>query len=120
MRHFQFSEDEYNKLSTVTGVPAIELQKLDALGLLVNEVAVRLVFEYEYNIQKKVTKVLPKLIIQAIANKYGMSVDKVRKYLFARERPIHYCSKCHKEISNAERKRNDGVCDKCVVDSITL
>lgn len=120
MKHFQFTEDEYNKLSTVTGIPAIDLQKLDALGLLVNSVAVKLVFEYEYRLQQKRTKVLPKLIIQAIANKYGMSVTKVRKYLFARERPIYYCSKCNQEISNLERRRNDGLCDKCVIDGITL
>lgn len=120
MKRFQFTEDEYNKLSTVTGVPAIDLQKLDALGLLVNSVAVKLVFEYEYRLQQKKTKVLPKLIIQAIANKYGMSVEKVRKYLFARERPVYYCSRCHKEISNLERKRNDGLCDQCVIDDITL
>ena len=48
MTRFQFTEDEYNKLSTVTGIPAIDLQKLDALGLLVNSVAVKLVFEHEY------------------------------------------------------------------------
>lgn len=120
MRHFQFSEDEYNKLSTVTGVPAIHLQKLDALGLLVNEVAVKLVFEYEYRLQQKKTKVLPKLIIQAISNKYGLPVAKVRKYLFARERPIFYCSKCRKETSKLENKRNDGLCDQCVIDGITL
>lgn len=120
MKRFQFTEDEYNKLSTVTGVPAIDLQKLDALGLLVNSVAVKFVFEYEYRLQQKKTKVLPKLIIQAIANKYGISVEKVRKYLFARERPVYYCSRCHKEISNLERKRNGGLCDQCVIDDITL
>lgn len=120
MKRFQFTEDEYNKLSTVTGISAIDLQKLDALGLLVNPVAVKLVFEYEYRLQQKKTKVLPKLIIQAIANKYGMPVEKVRKYLFARERPVYYCSRCHKEISNLERKRNDGLCDQCVIDDITL
>lgn len=120
MKRFQFSEDEYSKLSTVTGIPMMELQKLDALGLLVNEVAVRLVLEYEYKTIQKTAKVLPKLIIQAIANKYGMSVVKVRKYLFQRDRPVYYCSKCRQEISSLENKRNGGICDKCVVDSITL
>lgn len=120
MKRFQFTDDEYNKLSTVTGISSIDLQKLDALGLLVNSVAVKLVFEYEYRLQQKNTKVLPKLIIQAIANKYDMPTAKVRKYLFARERPVYYCSKCHKEICNLERKRNDGLCDKCVIDGITL
>lgn len=120
MRHFQFTDDEYNKLSTITGVPAIELQKLDALGLLVNSVAVKLVFEYEYRLQKKQTKVLPKLIIQAIANKYGITTEKVRRLLFAKERPIYYCSKCQKEISKLERKRNNGLCNQCVVENIIL
>ena len=120
MKHFQFTEDEYNKLSIVTGIPAIELQKLDALGLIVNAVAVRLVFQYEYRLQKKNTKVIPKLIIQAIANKYDMTVAKVRKYLFARERPVYYCTQCHKEISNLEYRRNDGLCNKCVIEGITL
>ena len=120
MRPFQFTAAEYNKLSTITGVPAIELQKLDALGLLVNSVAVKLVFEYEYRLQKKQTKVLPKLIIQAIANKYGITTEKVRRFLFAKERPIYYCSKCQKEISNLERKRNNGLCNQCVVENIIL
>lgn len=120
MRRFQFTEDEYNKLSTITGISTMDLQKLDALGLLVNEVAVRLVFEYEYRLQLRKTKVLPKLIIQAIANKYGMTVAKVRKYLFARERPVFYCTQCHQEISKLEHKRNEGLCDKCVIDGITL
>ena len=69
MRRFQFTDDEYNKLSTVTGFPAIDLQKLDALGLLANDVAVRMVLEYEYQTQRKATKALPKLVLQAIANK---------------------------------------------------
>lgn len=120
MKRFQFTEDEYNKLSAVTGIPAIDLQKLNAMGLLVNSVAVKFVFEYEYRLHRKKTKVLPKLIIQAIANKYGMRVDKVRKYLFARERPVYYCSRCQKEITNLEYRRNDGLCDKCVIEGITL
>lgn len=119
MRRYQFSEEEYNKLSAVVGLTAMELQKLDAMGLLVNEVAVRIVFEYEYKLQRK-NKVLPKLIIQAIANKYGMPVAKVRKYLYARERPVYYCTNCNKEITKLEHKRNDGLCDQCVIDNIQL
>lgn len=73
MRRFQFSDDEYNKLSIITGFPAVDLQKLDALGLLANDIAVRMVLEYEYQTQRKTTKALPKLILQAIANKYGLT-----------------------------------------------
>lgn len=120
MRHFQFTDDEYNKLSTVTGVPVMDLQKLDAMGLLSNEVAVKLVFEYEYKLQRKTNKVLPKLIIQAIANKYGLTTDKVRRYLFARERPVYYCSRCQRETSKTEFRRNEGLCDKCVIENIKL
>ena len=69
MKRFQFSDDEYNKLSIITGFPAIDLQKLDALGLLANDIAVRMVLEYEYQTQRKTTKALPKLILQAIANR---------------------------------------------------
>ena len=72
MRRFQFSDDEYNKLSIITGFPAVDLQKLDALGLLANDIAVRMVLEYEYQTQRKTTKASPKLILQAIANKYGL------------------------------------------------
>lgn len=120
IRHFKFTEDEYNKLSAQTGFSAFDLQKLDAMGLLVNSVAVKLVLQYEYAVQRKATKAIPKLILQAIANKYGMPVAKIRKYMFARERPVYYCSKCNKEISPAERRRNNGLCDGCVVESITL
>lgn len=120
MRRFQFAEGEYRKLSEITGIAEMDLQKLDAMGLLTNDVAVRMVLEYEYRLQQKTTKVLPKLIIQAIANKYAMTTAKVRKYLFAKERPVHYCSKCRLEISNLEHRRNGGLCDKCVVDNITL
>lgn len=120
MKHFQFSDDEYNKLSTLTGVPVMDLQKLDAMGLLVNAVAVKLVFEYEYKLQRKTNKVLPKLIIQAIANKYGLTTEKVRRYMFARERPVFYCSKCQQETSKAVYIRNEGLCDKCLVENIKL
>lgn len=120
MKRFQFSDNEYQKLSTITGIAMVDLQKLDALGLLVNEVAVKLVLEHEYCLQQKATKALPKLIIQAIANKYGLPVAKVRKYLFARERPVYYCSQCRQEITKLEFKRNNGLCDKCVIESITL
>jgi hypothetical protein len=119
MRRFQFSDEEYNKLSAVVGVSTMDLQKLDAMGLLVNEVAVRIVFEYEYKLQRK-NKVLPRLIMQAIANKYGMPVIKVKKYLYERERPVFYCSKCNKEITKSERRKNDGLCDQCVIDNIQL
>ena len=44
----------------------MDLQKLDAQGLLANEVAVKLVFEYEYQLQQKENKVLPKLVIRAV------------------------------------------------------
>lgn len=120
MRCFQFSEDEYNKLSTITGFAAIDLQKLDALGLLVNDVAVRMVLEYEYNFQRKTTKAQPKLILQAIANKYGLTPQKVRGFLFHRKRPVYYCSQCNKEISQSERKRYSGICEKCAIDNIKL
>lgn len=82
MRGFQFSDDEYNKLSSITGLTAIDLQKLDALGLLTNDVAIRMVLEYEYNHQRKTTKALPTLIIQAIANKYGLTPQKMRGFYF--------------------------------------
>lgn len=120
MRRFQFTDDEYNKLSAVTGFPAVDLQKLDALGLLANDVAIRMVLEYEYNRQRKTTKALPKLILQAIANKYGLTPQKVRGFLFHRKRPVYYCSKCNKEISQSERKKFNGLCEKCAVDSIKL
>ena len=38
MRRFQFSNDEYDKLSAVTGFTPFDLQKLDAIGLLSNDV----------------------------------------------------------------------------------
>lgn len=120
MRRFQFTDDEYNKLSAVTGIPAVDLQKLDALGLLANDVAIRMVLEYEYRIQRNNTKALPKLILQAIANKYGLTTQKVRGFLFHRKRPVYYCSKCNKEISQSEHKRFNGLCEKCAVDSIKL
>ncbi len=120
MRRFQFTDDEYHKLSAVTGFPAVDLQKLDALGLLANDVAIRIVLEYEYNIQRKKTKALPKLIIQAIANKYGLTPQKVRGFLFHRKRPVYYCSECNKEISQSERKKYNGLCEKCAVDNIQL
>lgn len=120
MKRFQFSNDEYQKLSTITGIAMMDLQKLDAQGLLANEVAVKLVFEYEYQLQQKENKVLPKLVIRAIARKYGLSVARVKKYLFAKESPIYYCEKCRQAISSLEFRRNNGICDQCVVESITL
>lgn len=43
MRRYQFTPDEYNKLSIKTGVPAVELQNFDppfylARGLLLNSI----------------------------------------------------------------------------------
>ncbi len=120
MKRFQFSDDEYNKLSHVTGFTAADLQKLDALGLLTNDVAVRMVLEYEYNFHRKTSKALPKLILQAIANKYGLTPQKVRGILFHRKRPVYYCTNCNQEITKHERKRFDGLCEKCAIDSIKL
>lgn len=120
MRKFQFTDDEYNKLSIVTGIPVYELQKLDALGLLVNEIAVKFVFEYEYRFQKEQCKVLPKLIFSAIAQKYGITPAKVRRYIFAKKNKVKYCDQCHLETSPSELKRNNGLCDQCVTKSITL
>lgn len=120
MRRFQFSSDEYDKLSTVTGFTALDLQKLDAMGLLANDVAVRMVLEYEYNTQRKTTKALPKLILQAIANKYGTTPQKIRGILFHRKHPVYYCTKCNKEISSSDKRRYDGMCEQCAVDSIKL
>lgn len=120
MRRFQFSNDEYDKLSTVTGFTSLDLQKLDAIGLLSNDVAVRMVLEYEYNTQRKNTKALPKLILQALANKYGMTPKKIKGILFHRKQPVYYCSKCNKEISLRDKRRYNGLCEQCAVDSIKL
>lgn len=120
MKHYQFTEDEYIKLSNVTGVSLMDLQKLDSLGLLVNKLAVRMVFDYEYRLQRKITKALPKLIIRAIANKYGLDVREVKQYLFARANPVFYCCRCNKEITKLENKRNGGLCDQCVINDIKL
>ena len=97
MRRFQFSDDEYNKLSIVTGFPAVDLQKLDALGLLANDIAVRMVLEYEYQTQRKTTKALPKLILQAIANKYGLEgVSKCTPSFFYAQSPdFHKLGLCY-------------------------
>ena len=120
MKRYQLSEDEYDKLSIVTGFTSIDLQKLDALGLLSNDVAIRMVLEYEYKQQRKKTKALPKLIVQAIANKYGLAPHKVRGFLFHRKQPVYYCSKCNKEISRRENIRFGGLCEQCAIESIQL
>lgn len=120
MRRFEFTDDEYNKLSLITGVPMYDLQKLDTMKLLANDTAVRLVFEYEYKLQKEVGGTTPRLIISAIANKYGLSVAKVRKYLFAKTQAVKFCTKCHNEVGYGEYKRNHGLCDQCAIDNITL
>ena len=118
--NFKFSVNEYDKLSAVTGISSIDLQKIDALGMLNNRIAVKLVLEYEYRYQRKLNHVAPKLIIQAISNKYGLSTDRIRKYLFARERPVYYCSQCQKEISAHEYRKHEGLCEQCVIKNITL
>ena len=120
MRRFQFAEDEYSKLSAVTGISMMDLQKLDALGLLVNDAAVRLIFQYEFRLQQKKTKAMSKLIIQAIANKYDLPPSTVRKVLFGRARRVFYCAKCQKEITKKEYNRNNELCDQCVIDNIKL
>lgn len=120
MIRFQFTDDEYNKLSAVTGFTALDLQKLDALGLLANDIAIRKVLEYEYKTQRKKTKALPKLIVMAIANKYGLSPQRVRGFLFHRKRPVYYCAKCNKEIPRSEYKRFKGLCEQCAINSIQL
>lgn len=120
MRGFRFSDNEYGKLSAITGFSSVDLQKLDALGLLANDVAIRMVLEYEYRTHRKNTNALPGLIVRAIANKYGLPPQKVRGFLFHRKRPVYYCSKCSKEISKNERRRFNGLCEQCAIDSIRL
>lgn len=120
MKRYQFTDDEYAKLSKVTGISIMDLQKLDSLGLLSNKCAVGMVFELEYRNMRKTTKVRPRLIIQAIANKYGISVDYIKRRLFMRSVPVYYCCRCNKQITALENKNNAGLCDKCMVSDIKL
>lgn len=120
MKRFQFTEDEYSKLADMTGIPMMDLVRLDSMGLLVNDVAVKMIMDYEFRMARRATKAIPKLIIQAIALKYGMSPSSVRRFLCTTTPKAHYCEKCKRELTKAERFRNKTICDDCAAKEIEL
>lgn len=120
MRRFQFSDDEYRKLAEVTGFSVMDLQKLDAMGLLQNSTAVRMVFKYEYEKCKKLKLGTRDVIVTAIVHKYDVSPRIVREVLFSREAPVYYCKQCRKEMTQAEYRKRHGVCFDCAVKNVQL
>lgn len=117
-QQYKFTDKEYEKVSIVTGVPLMEIKKMDAQGLLSYHGIMRSVINYEYKLQRKKNKVMPRLIIRALAQKFGLTNNSVSAYLFNRVPDKLFCAICQKETPKAMYLRNKGICDKCVVNNI--
>lgn len=115
-------DKDLNKLSGITQISVETLKKLESMNLL-DEIEVRnllILTDWRKLKLKQDKKYTTAQIVGAIVNEYQVSTSKVENIIYEKKKSMYWCKLCEKRISKGEYQRNDGVCDKCVTQSIKL
>ena len=115
----QLTDTELFKLSTALDVPYETLQKLYSMQMLHEPTVFNVLIKDDYKRIKNMAKYKPGQIMLAIANKYDVTIERVRNAIYSKHRRWYYCTEC-KRISHREYMRGDSRCESCVAKSIEV
>ena len=114
------NEQEIVKLSAITEMTPMQIQKLLTMGLIDEKRAIDMLILYDFRRIKRRKLYTVSQIVEAIIEKYKVPKSRVNKVIYGKKVKHYYCDKCSKEISNRERKRGHGKCDHCVAIEIAI
>lgn len=110
----KLQEHEIQKLSSITELSPMQIQKLLAMGLIDESRALDALILYDFKRIKRRKQYKVGQIIEAVMEKYKVPRSRVERIIYNKKRKRYYCDKCAKEITNREKKRGNGKCDHCV------
>lgn len=116
----RLKEEDIEKFSVISGVPIMDLGKLQALGVLSEKAILDHLIRHDFHHIKKGGKFTTRQIKAAIQLNYQISSGKVAKAIYDKRQHEAMCQQCGTVTKKAELKRNGGICDTCVAKSIEL
>lgn len=108
------------KIADISGVPVEYIIKLRDRQLLDEQEARNMLIRYDCNALLKTRKYTDREIYDIVAGIYNMSYSQVMRIIKMKSKRIFYCKRCGLEISKSEFKRNNGVCGRCMSQSIIV
>ena len=112
--------DEFQKLSKITGIQLIDLEKLYSLHLLKDRQLLMVLIKHDYYTHRRRNKYTPAQIYVALERKYQVTKSFVLNSIHFKPASITYCEKCHRIIKKFLYNRNNGLCDECVAEEIII
>ena len=113
-------EKDIEKLSIILELPQYAVEKMAAMNLIYDALAVDLLMVYDWKKLKRSKKYTVKQILQALMDEYQVSKTKVQAAVYGKRKRTYSCQQCGKRITKSESDRNEGLCDLCVSKSIEL
>jgi len=106
------------KIADISGVPVEYIVKLRDRQLLDEQEVRNMLIRYDCNALLKTKKLSDRQVYDTIAGIYNMSYSQVMRIIKMKSKRIFYCKRCGQEISKSEFKRNNGMCGRCLSQSI--
>lgn len=113
-------EKDIEKLAIILQLPQYTIEKMAAMNLINDSLAVDMLMIYDWKKLKNTKKYTVKQILQAIMDEYQVSKTKVQAAVYGKRKRTYSCQQCGKRITKSESTRNSGICDACVSKSIEL
>lgn len=113
-------DKDIEKLSTILQIPQYAVEKMAAMNLIHDPLAVDMLMVHDWHKLKRSRKYSVKQILKAIMDEYQVSKTKVQAAVYGKRKRIYSCEQCGKRIVKTESERNEGLCDDCVSKSIEL
>lgn len=108
------------KVADISGVPVEYVMKLRDKGMLDQQRTRELLMRHDYYALHRSGKIKKKLIVQKLANFYQVSLTSVYKALHINTSRIFFCKRCGIQLSKDAYEQGDGLCGKCISNSINL
>ncbi|MDE6156844.1 MAG: hypothetical protein K2F78_01730 [Muribaculaceae bacterium] len=116
----RLTEKDLQKFSTISGVSMIELLKLQGLGALDEKRIIDYLIRHDYKHIQRGGKYTHNQIREAIMLEYQISKTKVDAAIYEIRKKEYVCPQCGSIVSSKTTlSRNGGVCEKCVIKSIS-
>lgn len=113
-------DKDIEKLAIILDLPKFAIEKMAAMNLVHEGIAVDTLIAYDWKRLKKNKRYRVRQIIQALANEYQVSKTKVEAAMYNKRKCIYSCQQCGKRITKAASVKNNGLCEECVVKSIVI
>lgn len=108
------------KLADITGVPAEYVQKLRDKGMLDQQRIRDLLIQRDYWALYRTKKLRSPQIVDKLTNFYHISAGTVYSAMRTNTPRIFFCKRCGIQLSKDAYERGDGLCGRCIANSINF